>query len=138
MFKINKNKKVVLGLLVFIVVGFAILYFTSIRNQKIDNFEDYMNSSDVKKLINDNDAVLVFHKMNGCGHCVAFTPTWDKFVKKYNNKLIKCATVDPSNDLSADVEGFPTIRLYKSVDDYTEFNDERTLEALKNFVDKNK
>lgn len=139
--KSNKanNKNLLTVLSIVIIAGLAMLYYVSIRNQNItETFEDYMNSSDVKQLIKDNGAVLVFHKMDGCGHCVAFTPTWNKFVELHDGKLIKCAMVDPTNDLSADVEGFPTIRLYKSVNDYIEFNDERTLEALTNFVKQNK
>jgi hypothetical protein len=137
-FKSKNNSKLLLVLGVVVVIGIAVLYYLSIRNQTFnESFSNsYMSTEDVKKLINENDCVLVFHKMEGCGHCVAFKPEWDKYVSTNSN--VATAMVDPSNDLSADVQGFPTIRLYKSVDNYVEFEDERTAKALEKFVSSNK
>jgi hypothetical protein len=146
-FKLKNNNKLllVIGLVVF--VGLVVLYYLSIRTQPTtdENFTstNYMSSEEVKDLINNNNNfVLVFHKMENCGHCITFTPIWKKFASKCNElfpgkKTVKCVMVDPSNELSADVEGFPTIRYYKSVNDYVDFENERTVKGLTKFVKDN-
>jgi len=138
----KNNKKLLLVVGLVVIVGFVMLYYLNIRNQR-ESFNDYMETDEVKNLIkNKNNFVLVFHKMEGCGHCVAFKPIWDDFNTKSKKlfkgkKTVKCVTVDPSNELSADVEGFPTIRYYKSVDNYVNFEKGRTLDNLTKFVKEN-
>lgn len=138
----KNNKRLLLSLAFVVVVGLAVLYYLSIRNQEGFETEKMTNTSDAIALIKDkNNFVLVFHKMEGCGHCVKFTPTWNEFSsqvdKLFPGKKVKCIMVDPSNDLSADVQGFPTVRYYKSPTNHVEFESERTLDALKAFVKEN-
>jgi hypothetical protein len=138
----KNNKRLLYIIAVVIVVGLAVLYYLSIRNQEGFDAEKFYNTEDALALIKDtNNFVLVFHKMDGCGHCVNFTPTWNEFADKvdtlFPGKNVKCIMVDPTNDLSADVQGFPTVRYYKSPTDHVEFEDSRTIEALTNFVKKN-
>ena len=76
-------------------------------------------------------AVFVFHKMDGCGHCVHFAPVWQKIaeavangqVKRDDGKPIVMAIVDTEHPLSAGINGYPTIRKYMSASpsDNTEF-----------------
>lgn len=83
-------------------------------------------------------AVFVFHKMDGCGHCVKFAPVWQKVATAANNgeltradgKPIVMAIVDTDHPLSANVNGYPTIRKYMSPNpsDNTEFKG-RTMDA---------
>jgi len=83
-------------------------------------------------------AVFVFHKMDGCGHCVKFAPVWQKVAEAVNNgeltradgKPIVMAIVDTEHPLSAGINGYPTIRKYMSPrpDDNTEFKG-RTMDA---------
>jgi hypothetical protein len=142
--KYSKNKKLLICLFVVIVVGFAILYYLKIRNQEPEGFEGekYYTTEEVQKLIeNPKNFILVFHKMEGCGHCTEFTPEWNKFADKANelvksNKKIHCVMVDPSNSLSGDVEGFPTVRYYKTMNKYEEFTNERSVKGLTEFVKK--
>ena len=69
-----------------------------------------------------DSAVFVFHKMDGCGHCVKFAPVWQKVASAANNGEIKradgkpvvMAIVDTDHPLSANVSGYPTIRKYMS------------------------
>jgi thiol-disulfide isomerase/thioredoxin len=138
----KNNKRLLFGLAVVVVVGLAVLYYLSIRNQEGFASEKMTNTEDALALIKDKqNFVLVFHKMEGCGHCVKFTPTWNEFAGQvdtlFPSKKVKCIMVDPSNDLSADVQGFPTVRYYKSPTDHVEFESERTVEALKEFVKEN-
>jgi hypothetical protein len=67
-------------------------------------------------------AVFVFHKMDGCGHCVHFAPVWQKVaeavlagdIKRADGKPIVMAIVDTEHPLSAGISGYPTIRKYNS------------------------
>lgn len=138
----KNNKRLLFGLGSIVFVGLVILYYLSIRNQEGFETEKMTNTQDALALIkNKQNFVVVFHKMEGCGHCVKFTPTWNKFSQQvdtlFPGKNVKCIIVDPSNDLSADVQGFPTVRYYKSPTKYVEFEKERTLEGLKEFVSEN-
>jgi len=79
----------------------------------------------------DKYAVFVFHKMDGCGHCVHFAPVWKKVaeavangqVKRADGNPIVMAIVDTEHPLSAGISGYPTIRKYMSANpsDNTEF-----------------
>lgn len=68
------------------------------------------------------NAVFVFHKMDGCGHCVHFAPVWKKVadavnagdVTRSDGKPIVMVIVDTDHPLSAGVRGYPTIRKYMS------------------------
>lgn len=147
----NNNMELLLLLFIILVVGFAIYYFVSIRNQEVDmegffNLQDLELStkSEINKLVkNDKNVVFVFHKMDQCGHCKSFKKTWTDFSKQCklinNNKpcddeykklktfvknkklTLHCKVVDSSDDLSDDVEGFPELRLYKK-NDHISFN----------------
>ena len=138
----KNNKRLLIALGIVVIVGLAVLYYLSIRNQEGFETEKMSDTNEALALIKDtNNFVLVFHKMEGCGHCVKFTPTWNEFAGQvdtlFPGKNVKCIMVDPSNDLSADVQGFPTVRYYKSPTEHVEFESERTVNALKAFVKEN-
>lgn len=78
-----------------------------------------------------------------CGHCKRLAPTWDDLATKFiGNLSVKVAKVDctlsDNKDLcsSQDVDGFPTIFLYKNGDKVTEYNGNRSLDDLVNFVNR--
>jgi hypothetical protein len=87
------------------------------------------------------EVLVVFCKMDGCGHCVRFNDNvWSKVEPELNGKknksgkVIKMMTVDPKHTLSSDVSGFPTIKKYgDNAAKYVEFKDERTVENFKSF-----
>jgi hypothetical protein len=89
----------------------------------------------------EKEVLVVFCKMNGCGHCVRFQDNvWSKVEPKLNGKknksgkTIKMMTVDPKHELSEDVSGFPTIKKYADMaGNYLEFKDKRTVENFTNF-----
>lgn len=77
-----------------------------------------------------------------CGHCKRMAPTWDQLAVKFVGRGIQIAKVDctlPDNkDLCAqqEVNGFPTLFLYKDGAKITEYNGSRSLEDLFDFVEK--
>lgn len=66
--------------------------------------------------------LVVFCKMEGCGYCTQFQPTWDKIYSEMNDKMVngkKCrmVTVMAGHPLTSGVEGYPTTRLYMKKDE---------------------
>ncbi|XP_043246793.1 thioredoxin domain-containing protein 5 homolog [Amphibalanus amphitrite] len=79
-----------------------------------------------------------------CGHCKRLAPTWDQLaVKMVSNPSIKVAKVDcTENDnrplcSKEGVSGFPTIFLYHDGDKVTEYEGNRSLDDMANFLKSN-
>lgn len=90
---------------------------------------------------------IVLYYADWCRHCEKFKPIWNKIKEQYkNNKGIKFleyeATKHPDIMTQKQISGFPTIRAEvlvkykngKEVVDYDDFNMERTVENMDNFV----
>ncbi|CRK96813.1 CLUMA_CG009948, isoform B [Clunio marinus] len=76
-----------------------------------------------------------------CGHCKRLAPTWQQLAEKFvGDADVKIAKVDctlqDNRELCSeqDVNGFPTLYIYKNGDKVTEYNGSRSLDDLHNFV----
>ncbi|XP_012286499.1 thioredoxin domain-containing protein 5 homolog [Orussus abietinus] len=76
-----------------------------------------------------------------CGHCKRMAPTWEELGKKFlsneNVNIVKVdCTMDASKKLCSDqeVDGFPTLFLYRDGQKVTEYNGSRRLDDLYEFV----
>lgn len=76
-----------------------------------------------------------------CGHCKRLSPTWDslrdKFATKPGVNIVKVdCTLDANKQLcnEEEVEGFPSIFLYKSGEKISEYSGSRSLDDLYDFV----
>lgn len=76
-----------------------------------------------------------------CGHCKRLAPTWEELALKFVGRSdIKIAKVDctlaDNKDLCAteEVDGFPTLFIYKNGEKISEYNGSRSLEDLFDFV----
>lgn len=76
-----------------------------------------------------------------CGHCKRMAPTWDELALKFvGNHLVKIAKVDctlsDNKELCSqqEVNGFPTILIYKDGSKLSEYNGNRSLDDLYEFV----
>lgn len=126
-----KHQKTIF-LLVVIVIVLGGLYLIATMSNNKDTFTNQKGAShkfstteptngDIGVDFGEN-AVFVFHKMDGCGHCVTFSPVWTKVAEACNSgqitradgKPIVMAIVDTDHPLSANVKGYPTIRKYNS------------------------
>lgn len=87
--------------------------------------------------------MFVCLQLNRCGHCKRLAPTWDELAVKFiGNPNVKIAKVDctlPDNKelcSEQEVDGFPTIFIYKEGDKLDEYNGSRLLDDLYQFVSK--
>lgn len=125
------QKPIFLVIVIVIVLGglylIATMYntkdaFTNGGNNKASKFSTTEPTSGALDVDWANSAVFVFHKMDGCGHCVHFAPVWQKVaeavmsgkVSRADGKPIVMVIVDTEHPLSAGVTGYPTIRKYMS------------------------
>jgi len=83
--------------------------------------------------------VLVEFYAPWCGHCKQLAPIYDQLGEKYKDKDdVVIAKMDATvNELEhTKINSFPTIKLYKKdSNEVVDFNGERTLEGLSQFID---
>merc|ERR1711915_110746 len=83
--------------------------------------------------------VLVEFYAPWCGHCKQLVPVWDKLGEKYkDHESIVIAKMDSTaNELEEiKVQGFPTIKLFKSgSNEIIDYNGERTEACFSKFLD---
>lgn len=76
-----------------------------------------------------------------CGHCKRLLPVWQQLAEKFvGDSSVKIAKVDctlqENRDLCSEqeVNGFPTLFVYKNGEKISEYNGSRSLEDLFEFV----
>tara|TARA_A100001015_G_scaffold317259_1_gene433770 strand:- start:1360 stop:1776 length:417 start_codon:yes stop_codon:yes gene_type:complete len=80
---------------------------------------------------------LVYYYMNGCGHCKKFSPVWDQFSSSYSGNLNvrKVERNDAGDELNQyQIQGFPTILLLDGNGGKKEFQGDRTIQGLNDFI----
>jgi len=91
--------------------------------------------------MNPEKDVLVEFYAPWCGHCKQLVPTWDKLGEKYaDHASVVIAKMDSTaNELEeVKVQGFPTIKLFKSgSNEIVDYNGERTEAGFSKFLDEN-
>ncbi|XP_058443464.1 thioredoxin domain-containing protein 5 homolog [Malaya genurostris] len=76
-----------------------------------------------------------------CGHCMRLAPTWEQLAEKFvGSDTVKIAKVDCTLEVNKElcgeqeVNGFPTVFIYRNGDKLSEYNGNRSLEDLHDFV----
>ena len=136
---VNKNRKPILAVLL-VVVALGVLYLLVANRQTKEGFQVelpyHQGPVDWNK---GKEVLVVFSKMEGCGHCVRMAPEWKKASDKLNGKpmpngkVCRMVVVDPKHKLSEGVRGFPTIKKYVGEKPGVEFEGPRTAENLESF-----
>lgn len=89
-----------------------------------------------EQLGGSNSKIMLFYA-DWCGHCQNFKPIWNSLMKKVNIEFEEYnADVHTEEIKKYGIEGFPTIIL-QSGDDLHKFEEDRTVENLKTFINKN-
>lgn len=89
----------------------------------------------------ENDVTFVALTASWCGHCKRLAPTWQQLAEKYvGNDRVKIAKIDCSVTENRnvcneqEVQGYPTIFIYKNGKKISEYNGNRSLEDMFDFV----
>ena len=81
-----------------------------------------------------NTKITLYHA-NWCGHCKNFMPQWNALTKTLKKNNIAYSDFEDTRDAdvinSANIIGFPTIRITKNNKEY-EYNGERNVDAILN------
>lgn len=79
-----------------------------------------------------------------CGHCKRMAPTYDELGRKFiGHDQVKIAKVDCTQEVNRalcneqNVDGFPTLFLYKNGEKLSEYNGDRSLNDMANFISRN-
>jgi len=116
-------------------------YFQKYQKYKA-KYLDLKNSSLTKQVGGgEKKKELYLFKDEWCGHCKNFKSTWEEMQNDSSlKKEIKFITMDSDKNQKEiaewNVEGFPTIIL-KNDNKATEYNGPRTIDAIKEFINKN-
>jgi protein disulfide-isomerase A1 len=95
-------------------------------------------------VLDNNKDVLIEFYAPWCGHCKALAPKYDILAELYTkaglDKVVTIAKVDATlNDVPDEIQGFPTIKLYKAGDKTNPitYSGSRSIEDLIKFVKEN-
>lgn len=148
--KVVKNvKKMDTTSMILIVVVLILLYlvFFDGKKHKVQlynhrhqrNREGFNNNN---SLTEEDKCVLVLFHAEWCGHCKNFMPTWNeaKTSLQSSDVVLKDFEADTNKEVMKEnqVSSFPTLKLFKKNGEVVEYEGERTLEALGEFIEKNK
>jgi len=111
---------------------------------KQNNINPSNNSSEGSKqesTTKSNGDKLVLYYTDWCGISRQFRPIWDQFCQQNNTGVVTVAINCENNVDQCKVQGirgYPTVILHKSNGQNVEFVQQRTVQNLQNFVNKNK
>ena len=113
---------------------------TETKNEiHVDNEESMKKFLSILK--STQDYIFMFLYMDGCGHCEAMKPEWEKLLsmKEIESKLllvrINATQINAlPQELTQNLLGFPTLYMVKDGKIKVEFMKERTAEEMKKFI----
>ena len=132
----NMNLILLVGGMVLLV---GIIYMVVDMSNSSNSTEQSTTPKKNSEQFTSGETRVVFHKMEGCGHCVKFEPVWKQALTELpKNISSKMEIKAPGDALEKEypVNGYPTIRVYKD-GKMVEMTGERTLSAFKKFVTDN-
>jgi len=99
------------------------------------------NAKKFCKVVKKGVFICLYH-WKDCGHCITLLPIWKDAVKKSGKNSyiveIELANLKHLDKKYRDVQGFPSIIVYKNGKKFKEFSEQRTLENLEKFIKENK
>ncbi|KAL1880803.1 hypothetical protein VTK73DRAFT_4973 [Phialemonium thermophilum] len=118
-------KNFALGLLAAAAVATA----SDVVQLKKDTFNDFIKS---------NDIVLAEFFAPWCGHCKALAPEYEEAATTLKEKNIKLAKVDCTEEADLcqahGVEGYPTLKVFRGLDNVTPYKGQRKANAITSYM----
>ncbi|KAL0477110.1 protein disulfide-isomerase [Acrasis kona] len=122
--------------LVAIVLLAAILAFCNAKVVELDN-------SNFDTSLSSNPYTLVMFYAPWCGHCKKLHPEFEALADSLKEaKNVTIATLDCDKDQNKalaeryEIQGFPTVKLFKGGEVYRDYEGDRTKDAILNWVNK--
>lgn len=135
--KMDLSELVIVGLLLLVLlVGYYYVYSKNLEVESFSNSEPNLSCA-------DGEVIMALFYTNWCPHCTKFKPTWNDIKEELNNKKIgkynvKFESVDcevnPDLGKQYDVRGYPTIKLLTSDGKSVEYDSDRTLSGVKEYL----
>ena len=82
-------------------------------------------------------SAIVLFRLNGCGHCEALKPTWEKVKKELTKKHISFKEYEYSsmpNEYRDLISGFPSIQVIKNHKFTHEYSGDRSFDSIVSFA----
>jgi thiol-disulfide isomerase/thioredoxin len=124
-------------LIVGIVFAIIVYLYLLFAGKKHDAFVD----------VGQKENVFTLYYMNGCPHCESILPTYKKFAaagqldlsgKKTRLRMLEQSDPNAAPEISErDIRGFPTFVLKTREDKYIEYQGDRTIPAISEFIQSN-
>ena len=106
--------------------------------------EQPLHAAELQQALDEKDAVFVKFYAPWCGHCKRLAPTWHQLTKEFEHYPgVEVARIDCTHPASAracsrhNIYGFPTIRFYSNANHASEYNGNRMLSDLREWIHRN-
>ena len=103
-----------------------------ITQRNVDRFNSIFNKNHI----------IIYYYMDGCPWCVRLDPIWKKFKTQAKSIFPKLKVVKIENqnrtllNFDSGVFSYPTIKLYNNGKEIAQFDEERTVNNILNFIKK--
>jgi thiol-disulfide isomerase/thioredoxin len=145
MSQLKKHQRTLLIVAGVIIVLGAVYMLASMKMGATEGFatlEELPKLDGAEFKVADNETVVVFFKMDGCGHCNDFAPTWVKLYEKLNGsklpsgKKLRMLIVESTDPFArkSDISGYPTIRKYTSTTEFKDHEESRDEATVTDFI----
>jgi len=118
-------QKLAFGLLAAAAVATA----SDVSQLKTDNFDEFVKT---------NDIVLAEFYAPWCGHCKALAPEYEDAATQLKEKNIKLVKVDCTEETDLcqkhGVEGYPTLKVFRGLDNITPYKGQRKAAAITSYM----
>lgn len=150
----KNNSKKVMGIkldvtnILLIVVILLVIYFVFFDNNKMSfpklhghrHKKEGFKNSENNVAVNGKTTLVLFHA-DWCGYCKRFMPTWNKAKSELqnNNVVLRDFEADENPDIMEEnnVSGYPTLKLFKPNGKVVNYEGDRSLSNLGDFINNN-
>ncbi|OJD17808.1 protein disulfide-isomerase domain [Emergomyces pasteurianus Ep9510] len=119
--------------------GLAALGFTALASASEENSDVHVLKADTfSDFIKSHDLVLAEFYAPWCGHCKALAPEYEAAATELKEKNIALAKIDCTEESNLcqeyGVEGYPTLKIFRGLDDIKQYGGPRKSAAITSYM----